>query len=175
MGAVAIRSVLVMAVYMWLTASSGSWLGLWSAGELVLGIVLSLATGFVTTAQVGGAHRPGSVNPLKWLHLLAYLVGPFMLELARANVDVAYRVITGRIRPGIIRVRTGLTRDGAVVMLANTITLTPGTLTVGVDDATNDLYIHKIHLTEEEQARAVWESRDLFRSDLPAWVRRIAE
>jgi multicomponent Na+:H+ antiporter subunit E len=94
----------------------------------------------------------------------------------KANLDVAYRVITMNIRPGIIRVHTGLNTDLGIFMLANSITLTPGTLTVGIDEETNDLFIHNINVAEGDEKMEIIESTELFRFvNLTAWIRRIAE
>ena len=43
-------------------------------------------------------------NPVRFLLVPIYVIGPFFIELTKANLDVAYRVITMNIRPGIIRV-----------------------------------------------------------------------
>jgi multicomponent Na+:H+ antiporter subunit E len=110
------------------------------------------------------------------LRLLVYVPGPFFVELTKANLDVAYRVITMKIRPGIIRVHSGLKTDLGIFMLANSITLTPGTLSVGIDEATNDLFIHNINVGEGDEKREVIESTELFGLvNLPSWIRRIAE
>jgi len=68
-----------------------------------------------------------------------------------ANFDVLYRIIHPLmpINPGIIKVKTKLKSDAGRTALANSITLTPGTLTV---DITEDgyLYIHCINLKETD-------------------------
>ena len=61
----------------------------------------------------------------------------------------ANRVITGKINPGIVRISPKLKTDLGVTLLANSITLTPGTLTVDIDEKTNDLYVHWIAVKEE--------------------------
>jgi len=72
-----------------------------------------------------------------------------------ANLDVVYRVIHPKmpIRPGIVRVKTTLKSESAKAALANSITLTPGTLSVDITED-NHLYIHWINVksTEEEEA-----------------------
>jgi multicomponent Na+:H+ antiporter subunit E len=88
-------------------------------------------------------------NPVRWLKFLGYLFGPFFVSLAKANFDVAYRVITGKIRPGIVKISPDLKTDLGITMLANSITLTPGTLTVDIDEDKNDLYIHWINVKDE--------------------------
>jgi multicomponent Na+:H+ antiporter subunit E len=66
--------------------------------------------------------------------------------------------------------------DLGVFMLANSITLTPGTLSVGIDEATNDLVIHNINVGEGDEKKEAIESTELFGlANLPAWIRRIAE
>jgi len=109
------------------------------------------------------------LQPHRWVLFLFYLIGPFFLAMARANLDVAYRVITGRIRPGIVRFNPGLRTDLARTVLANSITLTPGTLTVDVDDESGDFYVHWINVKREEPR-----PEDVC-GPFPTWARRIAE
>ncbi len=68
----------------------------------------------------------------------------FLKELLKANIDVALRVINPAlpINPGIVAVKTNLKSPLSKLILANSITLTPGTLTVDVKGDT--LFIHWI-------------------------------
>lgn len=161
----------VMGVWALLTAGSGSVLGLWSWGELALGAV---ASGVVAGCS------PGRKGLGLWggLRRVAYAVGPFFLEMAKANLEVAWRVITGRIRPGIVCARAGMETEAQVVALANSITLTPGTLTVelresGAEGAVPDaLYVHVLAVPEGMESRGEIDARELFgRFDCPAWIR----
>jgi multicomponent Na+:H+ antiporter subunit E len=162
-------------LYLVLTAGSGS-IGLWSLSELVMGALLALLTGLVTRKFLCRSESYRLLSPLRLLLLLIYVPGPFFIELTKANLDVAYRVITMKIRPGIVRVHSGLKTDLGIFMLANSITLTPGTLSVGIDEETNDLFIHNINVSEGDEKREVIESTELFGlANLPAWIRRIAE
>ena len=53
------------------------------------------------------------------------------------------------IRPGIVKIKTSLTSESAITALANSITLTPGTLTVDLtDDGT--LYVHWINVRSDD-------------------------
>ena len=83
--------------------------------------------------------------PKRWLLFVCY-VPYFLYYCIRANLDVAYRVIHPDlpIRPGIVKVRTKLSTDVAKTFLANSITLTPGTLTVDIRG--QDLYVHCINV-----------------------------
>ncbi len=81
---------------------------------------------------------------------LALLYVPYLVYyIVLANLDVAYRVLNPYlpIKPGIVRVKTILTNEFAKTILANSITLTPGTLTVEVDGA--DFYVHWINVSSD--------------------------
>jgi multicomponent Na+:H+ antiporter subunit E len=162
-------------MYLILTAGSGS-IGFWSLSELVMGVLLALLTGLVTRNFLCRSKSFRLLDPRRFLRLLVYVPGPWFIELIKANLDVAYRVITMKIRPGIIRVHSGLRTDLGIFILANSITLTPGTLTVGIDEETNDLFIHNINIGDGDEKREIIESTELFGlANLPAWIRRIAE
>jgi multicomponent Na+:H+ antiporter subunit E len=109
------------------------------------------------------------LNPLRWLYFAAYIIHPFSVELAKANIDVAKRVITGKIRPGIVKINPELHSGAAITLLANSITLTPGTLTVDIDEKTNELYVHWIYVTKKDP-----KAEDIC-STMPVWARRIAD
>ena len=97
-------------------------------------------------------------------------LGPFFYAMVKANLDVAYRVITGKIRPGIVKISPGLTRDESRTLLANSITLTPGTFTLEIDDEGN-LYVHWINVPQGKEKPTPEELCGY----LPKWARRIAE
>lgn len=81
--------------------------------------------------------------PAAPLSLLRYLAA-FLVALLRANLDMARRVLSPSLplNPAIVQVRTSLRSPLGRLMLANSITLTPGTLTVDVED--DVLHIHWI-------------------------------
>lgn len=89
------------------------------------------------------------LQPHRYFWFLVYL-GIFIWECIKANFDVAYRVINPAmpIRPGIIRVKTTLKSDFAKTLLANSITMTPGTITV--DIIGDEFYIHWIFVRSED-------------------------
>jgi len=166
-----------LALFLTLTAGSGDigiWdIGMWSPEILILAVSVAIISGTVSRRFFcsTGSLRMG--NPVRWLTILAYFFGPFMLAMIKANLDVAYRVITGKIRPGIVRIRTGLKNDLEVLVLANSITLTPGTLSVDVDEETNDLFVHWIHVDEGCEIDELCDGSKVCGS-FPKWARRIA-
>ncbi len=72
-----------------------------------------------------------------------------------ANLDVVYRVFHPKmpINPGIVKVKTSLKSKSGITALCNSITLTPGTLSV---DLTNDgyIYIHWINVKSQDVEEA---------------------
>lgn len=164
-----ITGIVAFIIYLILTMESGS-LGLWSPEEFVVGAVLALGVGLIGGRVLGkgGANYRKLLNPRRWVQFLIYLIGPFLFAMFRANLDVAYRVITGRIKPGIVRISPGLKSDLAATLLGNSITLTPGTLTVDIDRE-NNFYIHWINVRNPQP------SPEEVCGRFPRWVRRIAD
>jgi multicomponent Na+:H+ antiporter subunit E len=93
--------------------------------------------------------------------------------MAQANIDVAYRVLTGRINPAIVKISPRLKTDMSLTILANSITLTPGTLSVDVDEETNDLYVHWINVQPDVLKEMPRDYHPICNS-FPDWARRIA-
>lgn len=115
----------------------------WQA--LGLGVIASLITS-ILLVEVFTKHPHKLYAVKRWLWFIYYI--PFFFYYClMANLDVVYRVVHPKmpIKPGIVKVKTKLTNDSALTFLANSITLTPGTLTV---DLTDDgyLYIHWINV-----------------------------
>ncbi len=79
-------------------------------------------------------------------HLLRYLAY-FCVALFLANLDLARRVLSPSLplHPGVVAVRTGLRSDLGRLLLANSITLTPGTLSVDVRD--DHILVHWIDVS----------------------------
>ena len=158
-------------LYLSLTTGTGT-IGLWSIEELLLGVLFAIITAALTKNLVRGNYL-GFLSPRRWLLFTVYLCGPFLWALTKANIDVVSRVITGHIKPGIVRIAPGLPNDASVTLLANSITLTPGTLSVEVDEKTNDLYIHWIYVDEKALAHTP-RDYELICGNFPEWARRIA-
>jgi multicomponent Na+:H+ antiporter subunit E len=164
-------------LFLFLTAGTGdigiAGIGMWSMESLIFGVIVAVIAGAVSRRFFcsTGSLRMG--NPGRWLTMIAYFFGPFLFAMLKANLDVAYRVITGKIRPGIVRIHTGLKNDLEVLVLANSITLTPGTLTVDVDEESNDMFIHWINVEEGYETAEICDGAKVC-GTFPKWSRRIA-
>ena len=135
------------------------WLALtWPADseDVVAGLLFSLLISLLVSA-IYPEHLGAALNPRRWLWFALY-VPYFLYYCLKANFDVAYRVLhpDRPIRPGFVRVRTALESEVAKTLLANSITLTPGTLVV--DLVGQDLYVHWINVQGagvEERTRTI--------------------
>lgn len=88
------------------------------------------------------------VTPRALIFTIVYIF-VFLWELIKSNLDVARRVVSPSlpINPGIIEAHTKIKSPMGRMILANSITLTPGTFTVEIDD--DKFYIHCIDICEE--------------------------
>ena len=172
-----VTTIICFVTYLLLTTGSATdgeinfWI--WSLEEILFGAILSFIVGFIAR-KVFVKDNFRMLNPVRWILFLIYVIGPFFVSMAKANLDVAYRVITGKINPGIIKISPDLKTDLGITMLANSITLTPGTLTVDIDEDKNDLYIHWINVKKEALEKKPVDCKYVC-CGFHNWIRRIAE
>jgi multicomponent Na+:H+ antiporter subunit E len=116
--------------------------------NIIVGAVASFITSLVFTRFfIKNVYK--LIQPHRYFWFLVYLI-VFIWECIKANIDVAYRVLHPAmpIRPGIVKVKTTLKSDMAKMLLANSITMTPGTISVDIID--DCLYIHWIYISSED-------------------------
>jgi len=177
--ALIVTFVLCFIAYLILTTGSGTEIVIlnkdflsWSFAEIIFGIILSLVVAIIAR-KIFVKESFRMANPVRWFIFIGYLFY-FFYEMAKANVDVAYRVITGKIKPGIVKISPDLKTDLGITMLANSITLTPGTLSVDIDEDKNDLYIHWLNVKKEALEKKPVECRFVC-AGFENWIRRITE
>ncbi len=122
--------------------------------HLVAGVLVAfLVTVFTGDMFINRPHLLKSPARYLWF---AYYIPLFVWECFKANIDVAYRVVHPRrpIRPGIVKVKTRLKSEIGLTFLANSITLTPGTMSVDIDKENGFLYIHWINVKDDDIDKA---------------------
>jgi len=114
------------------------------------GLALFLSLIFCRSCNVFGDMK---LTPLGITYTFIYLF-VFFIELLKSNLDVARRVISPSlpIKPGIVEVKTNLKSPMGRMILANSITLTPGTLTVDIEE--DRLFIHWIEVKTADPEQA---------------------
>jgi multicomponent Na+:H+ antiporter subunit E len=128
------------------------WLFLWedlSVGNVVTGLLVAGAV--LTAFPPRKAERKGRFRPLAALRFFLY----FQWKLIQASVIVAWEIVTprNRINLGIVAVPIRHFSDALTTLLANAISLTPGTLTIEVDREATVLYVHVLHLRSVDEVR----------------------
>lgn len=138
--------LLLLFVGVWLAVS-----GSITPANILFGLIVSaLALGLIRhQIPKGGRHR---LRPVRVLSLLLLL---FFKELALSAWKVAVMVTRPKldVQPGIFAYPLRLTTDFEITLLANLITLTPGTLSVDVSEDKTTLYVHAIDCSNIEAAK----------------------
>ena len=121
--------------------------------HLLIGIVVASFVAFMTGDMF--VQKPHLFDIKRYFWFLRYLP-VFVWECIKANIDVAYRVSHPNlpIHPGIVKVKTALKSETGLTFLANSITLTPGTLSVDVDSQRGFLYVHWIDVKDKDVEKA---------------------
>jgi len=117
-----------------------------SAGQLVLGLFLAWLIPVLTYPYVD--HQSVAHKPFK---ILLY-IGRLLKDIVVSNIQVALRVL-GRnrtLQPALIAYPLALNSDFPLTVLASSVSLTPGTVSVEFSDDRNWLYIHVLHMKDEQ-------------------------
>lgn len=147
-----------------LTLVWGALRGSFGVGNLLLGVVLSAAILRLSQPVFQKEGGPDSTTnhrwprPLRRTWRIAVLLLVFLRELAESALQVAAYTLqpTLQIRPGIVAYPLDVKTDREITMLANLISLTPGTLSLEVAPDRSHLYVHSISV-ETEDGREVIE------------------
>ncbi|MBC8131321.1 MAG: Na+/H+ antiporter subunit E [Rhizobiaceae bacterium] len=117
--------------------------------NLGLGLAVAVAALFVVRRDIGSG--PSALRPLA----LVVLTTVFLKELGVSAWRVAATVLSPRLdlKPGILAVPLTVDRDGEIALLANLITLTPGTLSVDVSKDRGTLYVHALDCSDPGATR----------------------
>lgn len=128
------------AMVAWLTLV---WVGLWGSvtAANVLG-GLAVAVGLLVLLRPGHADARAVLDPVALLRFGAR----FVVDLLVSSLQVARLVLQPRIalRQGVVAVRVPDASDALLTVLADAISLTPGTLTIDVDRGSSTLFVHSI-------------------------------
>jgi multicomponent Na+:H+ antiporter subunit E len=147
-------TVFVLAFLVWMALTMGG------LQEAAVGLIVAAIVALVAGRFLFVPGTPSRRNILSRIVFALRYFFVFLWEMIKANIHVASIVLHPRcpIKPGIVKIRTRLSRDVAITVLGNSITLTPGTFTVDVDPGKKELYIHCIEVRStdlEENSRII--------------------
>ncbi len=134
-------SLLVISFIIWL-----GFTGSFALAEILLGLVVSFVVAIVLSKY--SRFRIGLDFPVRLFRFVFSFLPIFIFEMVKANIDVAKRVLNPSllINPSMVEVETDLKGE-----IANSITLTPGTLTVDIGE--DRLLVHWIDKKADEPER----------------------
>lgn len=141
-----------MILFMFNVLLALAWVGVtgsFSFVNLVFGFVLATAALSLIREQVG------SVGYFSRSFRIISLFGLFLYELVLSALRVARTVISPdmKLKPGILSYALKVDRDFEIALLANLITLTPGTLSVDVSEDRRFLYVHALDCSDPDAIR----------------------
>lgn len=139
----AISIIFVMLFTAWLILNQSV-----AAEYIVSGALIALVIS-VAVCRNCSVFNELNLTPRSFLYTWLFL-GTFLSELVKANFDIAKRVLSPSlpIKPGIVKATTTLQSKMARLILANSITLTPGTFTIDIIGDT--LYIHCVYIDSDD-------------------------
>lgn len=141
-----------MNLLLWNLFLALSWIALTgraTPGDFFIGFIL----GYII---LGFAHRgEGSSNYFGKVLKAVWLVLYFIWELLISSLKVTYDVLTPThyMRPGVVAVPLEELTDGEITILANMVSLTPGSLSLDVSSDKRTLFIHAMYIDEVELVR----------------------
>ncbi len=165
------RIILTWAVLMafWVVISGSLSLGNLLAGAAVTAIIAAFMRDLLTEDIRRRGHIVEKLLYFAFIYLPQYLV-IMAFRLLESNLKVAKNVIFMDINPGIVKIKTDLHSDTGITILANSITLTPGTLTLDVNKKLGEtyLYVHWIDVETLNREKA----GEKIKGDIEEWLKK---
>jgi len=135
----------------WLAVTGTFTWSQFSIGFLLSFLILSYVFSESKKRYFNGVHLKFLLKIPKIIVFFLY----FLWEIIIANIRVAYYIMmpNDRMRPGVIAVPLGVKSDIEIIIFANMITLTPGTLSLDVSQDRKTLYVHSIAIDDAEKLK----------------------
>ena len=126
--------------------------------ELLIGLFVSILIADICGRFMFYESPSKLFNPKSAINVTIYL-GMILYSQIQSHLDVAGRIITGKINPAIIKIKTDQTTDFTKTLVANSITMTPGTITLRVSKSENEFYIHCLGYEEGMDISGMYEKQ----------------
>ena len=140
----------ILLLIVWTLMSGVMELGRWD--EWSIGLAMSaLIAAFTSTMLIQGSAKD-ILSPQKWIRAIAYI--PFYTHAEiKSHIDVIKRILNPAmpINPGIVSVPYEVETDFGITTVACSITNTPGTVTIDVDENRKRFYVHWIDVTSPDE------------------------
>lgn len=145
--------------------------------EVILGVVVSAIVAAFSGRFLIHHQAFYLYNPVRLVTLAVYYIFILLWEIIKANVSMAKLVLSpnlGNYQAGIIRIPGAENINSAygLSLVSNSITLTPGTITMDVaedENGKNYYYVHWINVTETDREKA----GEIIKGRMERWIGRI--
>jgi multicomponent Na+:H+ antiporter subunit E len=123
--------------------------GRFNLSNVAVGMILGYAVLFVAQPLMGPS------NYFTRIHRVTAFAFFYLWQLVVANLRVAHDVLRprARVRPGVLAIPLEAKSDAEITMLANLITLTPGSVSLDVSSDRRFLYLHAMYIDDVEKYR----------------------
>jgi multicomponent Na+:H+ antiporter subunit E len=142
--AAAMFSANLMVALVWVAMTGG-----FNIAGLLVGFVIGYVVLFLLQRVTGrSSYFFKSVRLVNFVLFYAW-------EVVRSNIEVAYDVVTpgDRARPAVVAVPLDAKTDAEITLLANVLTMTPGSLSVDVSDDRKVIYVHAMFVDDPDEFR----------------------
>jgi multicomponent Na+:H+ antiporter subunit E len=139
-------------VLLWVTAL---WVMLWgnvSTANVISGVAVAVTVLAISRLpRRSNSGTDGRISPLAALHFAGF----FVYKLVEANVFLAWEIVTpkNQINTGVVAVPLRTESNLATMIVANVITLTPGSLVLEAVGSPPVLYVNVLHLHDLDRVR----------------------
>lgn len=137
--------IIVLAVYLFYTGSATRY-------DIITGSIVALMVSLLVGHWLV-ENEAKFFSPRRWLYTILYGLRYFFIEETKTHIDVAKRVFTLRANPGIVRIPLEVENEYGKVLVANSITNTPGTIVVDISDDGKWLYVHWIDVSTLDERK----------------------
>ena len=142
------------------------------AQELIVGAIVAIIVACFSSSFFAREDGFWLFKKLRIINLIIF-IPIYIWELRKAKCTVAIKALSPKlnINPGIVKITTDLNSDYGLAMLANCITLTPGTITMDIyeEEEKNAMYIHWIDVKTENTK----EASEIIKGRFEYFVRRL--
>ena len=123
--------------------------GEFSGENFVVGFIFGLA--FLGISETSFGRTRYAIKVIRVIRFILFFLG----ELIKANIRVAQSVILPNhyMNPGVVAIPLTVKSPAEITLLANLITLTPGTLSLDVSTDQRTLYVHAMHVKDVAKFR----------------------
>jgi multicomponent Na+:H+ antiporter subunit E len=134
----------LLMAFIWVTLT-----GVFTSGQFLVGFILGF---FILWLGTRGGERSSYFKKARQVAGFSLF---FLWELVKSNLRLAHDVVTPRFRmkPGVVAVPLDVETDEEITLLANLISLTPGSLSLDVSDDRKVLYVHAMFVEDPKAFR----------------------